>query len=55
MKDVFEDGHVDVAVFQPTYLKEWYTNGFNDIEQQRARCWTQHPGQVHRQHPLGPA
>ena len=24
MRDVFEDGHVDVAVFQPTYLKEWY-------------------------------
>ena len=24
MKDVFEDGYVDVAVFQPTYLKEWY-------------------------------
>ena len=24
MKDVFEDGHVDVAIFQPTYLKEWY-------------------------------
>jgi hypothetical protein len=24
MKDVFEDGYVDVAIFQPTYLKEWY-------------------------------
>ena len=24
MKDVFEDGHVDVAIFQPTNLKEWY-------------------------------
>ena len=29
MKDVFEDGHVDVAIFQPTYLKEWYKEGFN--------------------------
>src|SRR5262249_9818695 len=28
MKDVFTDGHVDVAVFQPTYLKEWYSEGF---------------------------
>jgi hypothetical protein len=28
MKDVFEDGYVDVAVFQPTYLKEWYKEGF---------------------------
>ena len=29
---MFEDGHVDVAVFQPTYLKEWYTTGFNTTE-----------------------
>ena len=28
--------HVDKAVFQSTYLKEWYTNGFNDIEQNGA-------------------
>ena len=27
MKDVFEDGYVDVAIFQPTYLKEWYKEG----------------------------
>ena len=31
-KDVFVDGGVDVGVFQSTYLKQWYTNGFNDIE-----------------------
>lgn len=31
-KDVFQEGHVDVGVFQSTYLKEWYANGFNDIE-----------------------
>ena len=31
-KDVFTDGYVDKAVFQSTYLKEWYTTGFNDIE-----------------------
>jgi predicted TIM-barrel fold metal-dependent hydrolase len=35
-KDVFEDGYVDVGIFQSTYLKEWYTNGFNDIEQNAA-------------------
>ena len=35
-KDVFIDGGVDKAVFQSTYLKEWYTNGFNDIEQNAA-------------------
>jgi len=32
-KDVFQDGGVDVAVCQSTYLKEWYTNGFNTIDQ----------------------
>src|SRR3954470_752727 len=31
-KDVFTNGGVDKAVFQSTYLKEWYTTGFNDIE-----------------------
>ena len=35
-KDVFVDGHVDMAVFQSTYLRDWYTNGFNDIEQNAA-------------------
>jgi uncharacterized protein len=30
---VFVEGHVDKAVFQSTYLKEWYTKGFNAIEQ----------------------
>ena len=32
MKDLFEDGYVDVAIFQSTYLKEWYIDGFNTIE-----------------------
>jgi predicted TIM-barrel fold metal-dependent hydrolase len=35
-KDVIVDGGIDKAVFQSTYLKEWYTNGFNDIEQNAA-------------------
>ena len=35
MKDVFEDGHVDVAIFQPTDLKEWYKEGFNTNEPQQ--------------------
>src|SRR4029078_748548 len=35
-KDVIIDGGIDKAVFQSTYLKEWYTNGFNDIEQNAA-------------------
>jgi predicted TIM-barrel fold metal-dependent hydrolase len=32
-KDVFLDGHVDRAIFQSTYLKSWYANGFNSAEQ----------------------
>jgi len=32
MHDLFEVGHVDVAIFQSTYLKYWYTNGFNTTE-----------------------
>src|SRR3954468_25088400 len=35
-KDVFTEGKVDVGIFQSTYLKEWYANGFNDIEQNAA-------------------
>ena len=36
-KDVFVDGGVDVGVFQSTYLKQWYTHGFNDIEHNATR------------------
>jgi predicted TIM-barrel fold metal-dependent hydrolase len=43
MKDVFEDGHVDVAVFQPTYLTEWYSEGFNTTER-NAEMGLRHPG-----------
>jgi len=43
MKDVFEDGHVDVAIFQPTYLKEWYKEGFNTTER-NALMGERHPG-----------
>jgi hypothetical protein len=32
MHDVFEAGHVDVAIFQPTNLRQWYVNGFNTTE-----------------------
>ncbi|MCW3009731.1 MAG: amidohydrolase [Solirubrobacterales bacterium] len=31
VKDVYVDGYVDKAIFQSTYLREWYTEGFNDI------------------------
>src|SRR3954452_8789985 len=32
MREVFDEGHVDVAIFQSTYLREWYKNGFNTSE-----------------------
>jgi uncharacterized protein len=33
MHDLFEIGYVDVAIFQPTYLRDFYVNGFNTTEQ----------------------
>jgi uncharacterized protein len=32
MKDLFEEGYVDKAIFQPTALYDFYTNGFNTTE-----------------------
>ena len=32
-RDMFVEGHVDKAIFQSTYLKEWYVEGFNTAEQ----------------------
>jgi predicted TIM-barrel fold metal-dependent hydrolase len=32
LTDVFRDGYVDVAMFQPTYLSEFYEDGLNTIE-----------------------
>ena len=52
MKDVFEDGHADVAIFQPTYLKEWYTNGFNTTEH-NATLADRAPRQVRPPTPVG--
>ena len=33
VKDLFEDGPDDIAIFQPTYLKDFYKTGFNTLEQ----------------------
>ena len=44
-KDVFQEGGVDHAVLQSTYLKEWYTKGFNDIEQ-NASILDRFPGKL---------
>jgi predicted TIM-barrel fold metal-dependent hydrolase len=43
MRHLFEEGHVDVAIFQPTYLKQWYRNGFNTTEVNAALA-ERHPG-----------
>ncbi|GAA1664331.1 amidohydrolase family protein [Fodinicola feengrottensis] len=43
MKDLFEDGHVDVAIFQPTNLRQWYSEGFNTTETNGALA-EKHPG-----------
>ena len=44
-KDVFQDGHVDVGIFQSTYLLDWYTTGFNTIEQ-NAQLMDRFPGRL---------
>jgi len=33
MHDLFETGYVDVAIFQPTYLTEFFPHGFNTTDQ----------------------
>ncbi|MGH3587675.1 MAG: amidohydrolase family protein [Pseudonocardia sp.] len=32
MTDLFDEGYVDVGIFQPTYLTDFYVNGFNTTE-----------------------
>ena len=43
MHDLFEVGHVDTAIFQPTNLRQWYKNGFNTTEADGALA-AKHPG-----------
>lgn len=33
IQDLFTDGYVDKAIFQPTYLTDFFVNGFNTTEQ----------------------
>jgi hypothetical protein len=33
MHDLFEEGYVDVAIFQPTYLRDFFKEGWNTTEQ----------------------
>jgi predicted TIM-barrel fold metal-dependent hydrolase len=32
LNDMFGDGHADMGIFQPTYLNEFYKEGFNTID-----------------------
>ncbi|WP_101296317.1 amidohydrolase family protein [Halegenticoccus soli] len=32
VRDVFGKGYVDMAIFQPTYLSDFYADGFNTVE-----------------------
>ena len=43
LHDLFEVGYADHAIFQPTYLKEWYADGFNTTER-NATMGEKHPG-----------
>ncbi|WP_046469631.1 amidohydrolase family protein [Allosalinactinospora lopnorensis] len=43
VNDLFHDGYVDKAIFQPTYLADFYVNGFNTTEQDGAVA-ERHPG-----------
>ena len=36
MKDLFEDGYVDHAIFQPAYLSEFYHRGFGQTQEASA-------------------
>jgi len=44
-RDVFEDGGVDVGIFQSTYLKEWYRSGFNTAQSNGALA-ERYPGKL---------
>ena len=42
---MFEDGGIDVAIMQSTYLKSWYTDGFNTA-QRNGELAAKHPGKL---------
>ncbi len=42
-QDLFSNAAVDMAIFQPTYLSDFYANGFNTIED-NAELANQYPG-----------
>jgi predicted TIM-barrel fold metal-dependent hydrolase len=45
LHDIFEVGYADKAIFQPTYLKDFFPGGFNTIEQD-AVIAAKHPERI---------
>lgn len=42
VRDLFRDGYVDMGIFQPTYLTDFYADGFNTTDQ-NAELATEYP------------
>ncbi|MBY6677666.1 amidohydrolase [Rhodococcus sp. BP-332] len=53
MKDLFEDGYVDHAIFQPAHLGEFYVNGFGQTEEAWALT-AQNPDKLTYNHHFDP-
>lgn len=53
MRDLFTDGYVDHAIFQPAYLGDFYRNGFGQTEEAWALT-QQHPGKLTYNHNFDP-
>ncbi len=53
MKDLFEDGYVDHAVFQPARLREFYKNGFGQTDEAFALAQA-HPDKLTYNHYFDP-
>ena len=53
MKDLFEDGYVDHAIFQPAYLGEFYNTGFGQTEEASALAKA-HPDKLTYNHNFDP-
>jgi len=53
MKDLFQDGYVDHAIFQPAYLNEFYNTGFGQSEEAFALAEA-HPDKLTYNHNFDP-
>jgi predicted TIM-barrel fold metal-dependent hydrolase len=53
MKDLFEDGYVDHAIFQPAYLHEFYHRGFGQTQEASALA-AAHPDKLTYNHYFDP-